>query len=94
MCASCPSSPSSSPSGATECPSDEVRMAASDHFGTQLTRIVAPPEPHRRCQWQGSHGGLWLFRHTPHDDRGPVGGGGIECPSGRVRTAAQPYFGT
>eukprot|EP00959_Pyramimonas_sp_CCMP1952_P293292 6134079-Pyramimonas_sp.AAC.1 len=29
-------------------------------------------EPHRRPQW-GSHGGLGRFRHTPHEDRGPIG---------------------
>ncbi len=30
-------------------------------------------ELHRRRQWQGSHGGLGPSRHTPLEDRGPIG---------------------
>eukprot|EP00959_Pyramimonas_sp_CCMP1952_P266517 5571755-Pyramimonas_sp.AAC.1 len=47
-------------------------MAASGHFGTPLTRIVAPQEFHRRRQLRGSHGGPGPLLRAPHKDRGPM----------------------
>eukprot|EP00959_Pyramimonas_sp_CCMP1952_P062742 1311932-Pyramimonas_sp.AAC.1 len=52
--------------------SGNIRTAASGHVGAPLARTVAPYELCRRRQSQSSHGGLGLFLHAPHTDRGPI----------------------
>eukprot|EP00959_Pyramimonas_sp_CCMP1952_P340076 7122590-Pyramimonas_sp.AAC.1 len=52
-----------------------------------------PRELHRRPQRERPHGTAAPFWRTPQTARGPRGSS-TECPSGGVRMAPLPHFGT
>ena len=71
-------------------------MAPPPIFGTPLTRFVAPSggpekELHPRPHWPCSHAVPSPLRHTPHEDRGPVGSS-TEGPSGSVHVRPRTRF--
>eukprot|EP00959_Pyramimonas_sp_CCMP1952_P435173 9112373-Pyramimonas_sp.AAC.1 len=68
-------------------------MAASGHFGTPLTRIVAPYGASPRAPAAGFARRPRPFRHTPYEDRSWPHRELHEGSSGRVCMAASGNFG-